>query len=119
MRLTTALIAFVMLSFGCEGNTAALGNKSPQPTPSAAQDVSSSSESLPAPKTHVTFQSKNVKAIPMKDGKFAYQVVNQWVFTPDDKDESLICVSDDKHCIKLLSLQEQLSRPANDPLGIR
>jgi hypothetical protein len=56
----------------------------------------------------------------MKDSKPAYETVHQWVFHPDgERDGSLICVDDDKHCIPLMKLREQLNRPANDPLGIR
>ncbi len=115
MRLTTALIGLLLLSIGCAGGSASVASDSAQPAGAKAATASpSASDALPSPKTHVMFQSKYTHAIPMKGGKSAYTTVNQWVFVPDGKDESLICISDSDHCITLVKLQEQLNRPASD-----
>lgn len=78
------------------------------------------SNDLPAPRAEVVLQTKYTRAIPLGNGKFAYATVQQWVFHPErDKDGSLLCIEDENHCIELLKLKQQLSRPANDPIGIR
>jgi hypothetical protein len=73
---------------------------------------------LPAPKTSVSLQTKYTKAIPLGDGRFAYETVQQWVFQLEgDSDGSRICVEDGSHCIELAKLKEQLSRPLNVSVG--
>lgn len=75
---------------------------------------------LPTPRRKVSFETKYTEIIPLEGKEPAYEIVDQWVFRPDDeKDGTLICVDDDQHCIGLLKLKEQLGRPSNDPLGIR
>lgn len=84
------------------------------------QTPGTKTNNLPPPRTRVSLQTKYTKAIPMNGSEPAYEVVEQWVFQPDgDKDQALICVEDDLHCIPVLKLKEQLNRPSNDPLGIR
>lgn len=120
MRLTMALIVgFVMLSLGCERGGDVGSGGAPLGSTASGNGSPAAIDALPSPKTHVTFQSKYTQAIPVEGGKSAYVTVNQWVFVPDGKDESLICISDSEHCITLVALQELLNRPANDPLGIR
>jgi hypothetical protein len=75
-------------------------------------------DGLPAPKTSVSLQTKYTKAIPLGDGRFAYETVQQWVFQLEgDSDGSRICVEDGSHCIELAKLKEQLSRPLNVSVG--
>lgn len=123
--LVVALFLLSLMSVGCNPQTSTNASHSgssalPVTEASPAATTRKASDTLPPPKTKVSLQQKSTKAFPMENGsKFFYEVVDQWVFQPDDTDSSLICVEDGEHCIALLKLKEQLNRPANDPLGLR
>jgi hypothetical protein len=121
--ITVALVALAIV--GCDGANA---NDSRRRVPVATRTkanaqragVAEAADGLPAPKTLVTFQQKYTKAFSgATHSKPFYEVVNQWIFQPDENDDSIICVEDGEHCITLTALKEQLNRPASDPLGIR
>jgi hypothetical protein len=121
-----AVIAMFLLSLatvGCDANTSSTDQNRAGPSPAlnaSPEATGKAPDALPAPKTKVSLQQKSIKAFSIANSsKTSYQVVDQWVFQPDDTDGSLICVGDGEHCITLQKLREQLNRPANDPMGIR
>jgi hypothetical protein len=116
------LFLLSLAAVGCDANTAGTdqAHAVPSATPKPSLEATSkAADALPPPKTKVSLQQKSTKAFPTANGKPFYEIVDQWVFQPDDTDGSLICVGDGEHCITLQKLKEQLNRPPNDPLGIR
>jgi hypothetical protein len=82
------------------------GTKNVQPSPTS---------DCPPPKVGDTTAGDHVPKV-----EKVQELDTTWVFQPEgENDKSRICVEDAFHCISLLKLQEQLYRPANDPLGIR
>lgn len=126
-RTVVASLLLALISVSCGNPTAARPSASaasPVAPPTAVPAIAPKAEieepgGLPRPETKVSFQAIPTRAIPVGNGQFAHQVVDQWLFGSSASGESLICVGDDSHCITLAKLREQLNRPANDPLGIR
>jgi hypothetical protein len=118
-----ALFLLALMAVGCSTPSApntSHDSAAPPPRPLPPEVTSKTPDALPAPTTRLSLQTKYTKAIPLDNSRTpAYTIVQQWVFQVDGKDDSLICVGDGEHCIALLKLKEQLTRPANDPLGIR
>ena len=124
LKLASVLVAVAMFACGTERVSP---TRAPQDSAVVSKATELGSSDLPAPRVRVSFEQKYVRAFPLgKDNagkpRAYHQVVDQWVFHPgadEAKDATSICVGDRNHCIELWRLQEQLNRPANDPLGIR
>ena len=124
LKLAGILAAVVILACGTDSVSR---SQAPKGSTAVSRANESGSSNLPAPKVRVSFEQKYIRSFPFgHDGKgkrqFSYQVVDQWVLHPDAaeaRDETLICVGDGNHCIELWRLEEQLNRPANDPLDVR
>lgn len=111
-----AMFLVSLVAVGCNAGNANTSQSGATPSPgtkASAGVPGRISDTLPGPKTKMSLQQKSTKAFPMaNNSKFFYEVVDQWVFQPDDTDDSLICVGDGEHCITLQKLKEQLNRPA-------
>src|SRR5436190_4319106 len=110
--MTMLSLGFVLVS--CDSTNATGTGHESSALPRTQSAANTTSDGLPPPKPIVTLQEKYMRVIPLKNGsKPAYEIVSQWVFQPSEDDNSIICVGDGQHCVTLLKLKEQLTRPAN------